>query len=168
MRPERLERLHDRLETLPVERGGIRFAPPFPPIPIHQPDPGALVAIRRATRDGEGVAGRDGCLLDDEPQSHRRFLSHHMMTADVSAITTSAPKNPYGLWVKGIWLKFMPKIPPMTISGSAIVATIESCFITVFKRFEVCERYVSSTPASRSRTVSIDSTMRIVWSYTSR
>jgi len=66
--------------------------------------------------------------------------------------------------VKGIWLKFMPKIPAMTISGSAMVATTESCFITVLRRFDVCDRYVSSTPASKSRTVSIDSTMRIVWS----
>jgi len=91
-----------------------------------------------------------------------------MMPADTTTMAARAAQKPKGSWTRGMRLKFMPKMPPSTIRGSATVATMDSCFITRFIRFEVCDRYVSSTPASRSRVVSTDSMIRMVWSYTSR
>ena len=88
---ELVERREHRFQALAIERRGIGFAPALVSVPIHEPDPGAFVAVRRATRDGEGVARGDGDLLDDQLQTHRFFLSHHMMTPEVIDITTRAP-----------------------------------------------------------------------------
>ena len=47
--------------------------------------------------------------------------------------------------------KLSPKNPVMNDSGSKIVPTIASCFITSFRRLLTVERYRSVAPESRSR-----------------
>ncbi len=91
VRAEVLEAGEHRVERLAIERGWIGFAPSLLPVVIDESDPGALVPVGRATGDDEGVAGGDGALLDVQLHSQRFFLSHHMMTPEVNAITMRAP-----------------------------------------------------------------------------
>src|SRR5258706_10592385 len=91
VRGEPPERREYRFETLAVKRRRIRFAPSLLAVAVDQPHPGAFVSVGRATGDREGMARGDGALLDVELQIHRFFLSHHMVTPDVTAMTMRAP-----------------------------------------------------------------------------
>src|SRR5205085_12639352 len=91
VRAEPLERGVHRVERLAVIRRRIGLAPPFLPVAIDQPDPGPLVAVRRAAGNDKRMARGDGALLDVQLHSQRFFLSHHMMMPEVTAITTRAP-----------------------------------------------------------------------------
>ena len=85
-----LERRQYRLQRLPIERRRIGLAPPLLPVRPRDAHPGPLVAVGRAARDGEGVSGGDGALLDGQLQSHRFFLSHQRMTPDTAPIVSRA------------------------------------------------------------------------------
>ena len=88
---EPLERGEHRLERLTVKRRRVGLAPAFLPVAIDEPDPGAFVPVRRAAGDGKRMTRGDGALLDVQLHNQRFFLSHHMITPEVTAITTRAP-----------------------------------------------------------------------------